>query len=350
MARGSKTTQDPAAAIRAKQFAPVYLVDGEERVLVDEAVELIRSHALEVRARDFNLDVLDGKQATAGRIVEVASMLPAFAPRRVVLVYNVDKLATDQMDPLVAYVEAPSPTTVLVLVASDKLDARIRLYKAVDKHGVTLRFSPPKAAQMPDAIRGRAKALGIAIEEPAVRALADAVGTDVSGASQALEVLELFVGPDGSGRQTRPITVSDVAQVVTVTKEESIFDLVDAIGSRNRTAALALLANLIQVSRSHPLQILALVARQYRHLIKARAALDGGAREADIQGLVGIPPFAVRNLVAQARRHPLPELAAGLGAIAATDRDLKGGRLDGHRAMERLVLRLMGVPPARRPR
>lgn len=324
------TKIDLATELKRSGPRPVYAIDGGERVLVDEAVRAIRDAAVPPRARDFNYQAMVGKEANEQRIIEAAQMLPAFAQQRMVLITQCDKLELG--DPFLAYLERPNPTTVLVLVA-EKFDARTKLYKAFQKAGAALRFDPPSAREMPDAIKTRARAQGLKIDDGAIRSLADAVGTDLTQASQALEVLGLYV--DG-----RAITSKDVAAVVSVTKEESVFELMDAIGGQKLAPVLEGIVNLLEVQREAPLRLLALIARQYRHLLKARAALDAGMSPHDLPGLLGVPPFVVDRIVEQARRQTQETFARDLAAIAWADRELKGGALKDQRTLERLVLTL----------
>ncbi|MCK6551922.1 hypothetical protein L6R52_39175, partial [Myxococcota bacterium] len=75
---------------------------------------------------------------------------------------------------------------------------------------------------------------------------------------------------------------------------------------------------------------------------RARCLLDAGASRNDIQQSVGVPPFALDKVIGQAKRQPAAALVQGLQVISRVDRELKGGALAPARAMERLVLDLMG--------
>ncbi|MCA9551934.1 MAG: DNA polymerase III subunit delta [Myxococcales bacterium] len=336
-AKKKPSAADPREALRHGPPGPVYALDGDERLMVDEAVAALKAAAVPVHAADFNFDAFNAREAKLARIMEAAQTLPAFAQRRMVLVTEAEHIDPEGAQELLSYLESPSPTTVLVLVAGGNFDARTKLYKALEKAGAAVRYARPTLREMPDAVRARADAMGLKVESGAVRALVDALGTDVSGAAQALEVLSLYVGP-GSGR---PITAADVASLITVTREENIFQLVDAIGAKDKAAALAGLHAMLSNEQAHPLQLLALVARHYRNLMKTRAAQAAGVPRDALGKLVGVPPFAVDKLIRQAKGYSGRGLSDALGAITAADRALKGGRLESTRAMERLVLQLM---------
>ncbi len=328
-----KAAADPLRELEAHGPRPVYAVDGEETALVDEFLAALKDAAVPLAARDFNLEMMSGRDATLVRVLDSARTLPAFAERRLVLVSHADKLL-QAPEPLLEYLNEPSPTTVLVLVA-DKFDARGKGYKALQKTGATVRFARPKPREMPALARRRADAKGLDVDPSALRALVDATGPDLSALDRSLELAELHRGPE-----ERPISVEDVAAVVRSAKEESVFDLVDAIGSRDRAAALELLHRLLVVQREPALRLLALIARHLRQLLWVRELTDRGAGS-EVSKVLGLPPFVADKLRGQAHRLSPELLSQGHAAVKAADRQLKGGRLADVRAMEALALKLM---------
>lgn len=343
--RSSGPSGDPLAHLAEDGPRPVYALDGEERVLVDEALAALKDAAVPARARDFNLDVLSAKDASLARALDAAQTLPAFAPLRMVIVKDAERWTDPKkgeedsktdLAPLLRYLESPSPTTVLVLVASVTFDARTKVYKALDKAGATLRFAHPHERDMPRVVAQRAKKLGVTLAPAAIDAVVDAVGADVGAAIAALEKLALFA-------QGRTITRADVDELVSPVKEESVFALSDAVGARDIPRALELVHAMVGGEQAHPLQLLALLARQWRQLATLRSLLDARASSAEVDAAFKLPPFILNKLKDQARKQSLVALTHGLSAIAEADRRMKGlGRLDGHRVMERLVLELAG--------
>lgn len=333
-----KRSIDPREELREKEPRPVYALDGEETALLDEFLRELRDLAVPPGARDFNYEVHQGKDVTLARVLDSASTLPAFAPRRMVVVTQADKLLTPP-EPLLRYLEAPSPTTVLVFVA-EKFDARSKVYKAFQKAGAALRFSRPKPSEMPELVRARARRRGVKIDAGAVRMLIDAVGADLGAVDRSLELLDLYRGPGVD----RPIDVDDVAAVVMSVKEESVFELVDAIGAGQRASALELLYRITVIQREPALRVLALVARHYRLLLWTRELVERRASPGEMASALQLPPFVVDKLRRQAADLSLERLVKAHAAIKARDRQLKGGRLSGARALEGLALELMSAP------
>lgn len=340
-ARGS--APNPYLALKNGEIAPLYVVDGVA-ILASEFVRAVRAAVFPPGSmgEDFNYERFSGKDSktTVGRLLDAAKTLPAFAPRRLVVLTQADSLlpakAEDANEALIAYAQNPSPTTTLVLAADGKFDARTKVYKALKKHGAVARFEEPTERTMPGLVADRAEELGLAIAADAKRALADAVGTDLIAMRSALENLSLYIG------DRKKVERADVDAVVPSVAEEKIFDLVDAIVDGHQARVMAGLDTLLGAQREPALKLLALVARQYRLLVRARAELDAGTSPGALASKLGIPPFVVDRLVRQASAGAPDRFARGLVSIATTDWRLKGGtrQVEDIRVFERLVLAL----------
>lgn len=352
--RTAKATADPFAVLSKDGPQPVYAVDGVT-VLVDEFVRAVKAAVFPPGATgmDFNFEQRTGPETTLSQVLDAAQTLPAFAPRRLVVVSQANVLveprgrserakdeADKATDALLAYLERPSETTTLLLVAQEKWDGRLRPYRALKKAGAAVRFDAPKERDMPKLLQARARASEIHIEPEAARALAQVVGTDLGAGIKHIEQLWLYVGPEAGV----PIRKTDVEAVVSDVREENVFELMDAIASGSGASALRGLHNIFTNTRDKrdatAFRTLGLLARQYRNLLAVRSALDGGARRGDLPGLVGVPPFAADKLADLAGGGAPDRFARALASLAAVDRAFKGGSLDRQRSLERLVLAL----------
>lgn len=345
--RPSRTrSPDPRQQLKQDGPKPVYAVDGVA-VLVNEFVDAVRITVFPPGApgEDFNVDTFTGRETSLLRVLDAANMLPAFAPRRLVLVRRANlllegRISDDESKALLKYLEAPSPTTTLVLIAESKWDGRSKVYKALKKAGALVRFDAPSEREMPKILGARAEALDRSLEPEAIRVLVTHTGADLQKAVEALEYLDLYVGP-GNGR---PIKAADVESVFAAVREESVFELVDAISEDKPDKALRGLYQVLVAKREPALRLLALIARHYRLLLRTRSAQDSG-QDHNLASLLGVPPFVADRLARQAHGGSLDRYARALASISVTDRALKGGALDDHRAVERLVLALQRDVP-----
>ena len=130
-----------------KVVAPLYAVLGEEDLLRDTALALIRDAVLGADGNDFNCDVFYGDEAEGAEIAACASEIAAFAPRRLVIVKAADKLAARQSEMLLPYLKSPNDTTSVVFVAA-KLDGRLKFSQALLQASVVGDCGPLKDSQL----------------------------------------------------------------------------------------------------------------------------------------------------------------------------------------------------------
>jgi len=291
---------------------PVYVLHSEHPILIDRALAAIRDAAVPPAARGFNYDVIEGKPSGA-RIVALAQTLPMMAQRRVVLVRDLAAMPADDAEPLVAYFARPNPSTVIVALAS-KVDKRQKLFAAASKKGWLHVLEAPR--QVAPWLRAEAQARGVRLEPAAVSRLVDAVGDDLSRLAMVVEQLALFAAG-------RAVTADDVDELVADTRERSVFELTDAIGAADRVRAIAAVGSLCD-QRESAVGVVVMLARHIRQLSLLHALRKQGVPRGDWASRVGVPPFVIDKLIAQARSYTPDALARATRQLAEADRALKG--------------------------
>jgi DNA polymerase III subunit delta len=311
---------------------PVIVITGGERFFIDRALAALRKAVLSGGVSGFNEDVFEGKGCSAARIVDAARTLPMLATHRLVLVRDADALAAAELDRFCDYLDQPSPSSCVVLLA-DKLDGRTRFAKRASKLGLLVDAAPLKPGDMRGFLQSEVRRRGARIAPDAASALLDALGNDLPGIDDALERLTLYVGPGAS------IELGDVSACVTRVRVESIWSLVDAVGLRDRRGALRAAASLL-ADREPPLRILAMIARQLRMVARMQTALASGAQPPEAARQAGAPPFKARELASAARRFEPRLLARAFAVLAETDVALKGSKRTGDAVLAGALLEL----------
>ncbi len=339
MARAASA--DPLAPLREGEPGPLYFLHGKERYLLDRAVDLLRARVLDPRTRDFNYELFYGKEAGASKIAQAARTLPMMARRRLILVRDADEMKADELAGLMSYVSDPAPETCLVFVA-EKADQRLKFFSAFKKHGVLVKLDPLYERQLPDFVRGEAQARGVTLAPDAVTMVVDEIGAELGQLADAVERLALYVtGRDAaSGDSARKqIVAEDVDQVVATTRQRSVFELANAVGSGDRARALAMLSSMLG-ARESGVRIVAMLARHLRQLWITSELLLKTRDKFEIAGALGIPPFFADDIIRQARSIDGARAKRMHAALFAADKNLKSSRLDDARILEALILEL----------
>ncbi len=314
---------------------PVVLLVGEGQALRDAAVAEIRERVLDGASADFNEDRFDfASGATIGDVLSALRVLPVLSAARLVRVRGLeDRRAAKFLEQVLPeYLDDPLPSTCLLLETL-RVDRRARWVKAVEAKGELRRCTPPsRPAELRSWIEGRFGERGKGAARGTAAALLDQLGPDADRLSQEIDKLVLYVGARGQ------VTPEDVETAAGTGRPHAIFDLTDAIGSRQPARALRVLHQM-QTQGEAPLALLAGLANHVRRMIRA---LDCDPLDPQtVQRSLGVHPYAAQKLVEQVRRFDRRRLRFLLEAVARADRALKGAvPLRPSLAMERLVLAL----------
>jgi DNA polymerase-3 subunit delta len=253
--------QLPAALARG--VAPMYLVSGDEPLLVGEAADAIRAAAKAAGYADRTVFHID-KTFDWDEFRQATQSLSLFAERRLFEL----RLPSGKPDkgalPLTELAERPAPDVVCLVVAGklDKKAADAPWVRAVEKHGVWVPTWPVQAAALPGWLRARAKLLQVEIEPKAAQLIVDRVEGNLLAANQELQKLALLT-------QGEPISAELVLQSVGDSARYDVFQLAEAAAAGDAARALRVLLGL-KSEGAEPTLILWALVRELRGLWQAR--------------------------------------------------------------------------------
>ena len=264
------------------------------------------------------------------------------------------------------------PAGAVLILTAEVVDQRRALFKRIAEAGAVVdcgvRTGKAGETQMkPEVARARiAEAVhraGKRIDDGAATCIVDRTGFSVRMLESELEKILLYVGSRAE------VHLADVLAVLSTSREAGIFDLTNAVESRDVAGALRALRALAGQREAAP-AILGMIAATLRSLIVARCALDGrlegqfdsrmayggfqsrvvprltadgGPDDGSAARLRAMHPFRAFNLLKAAHRFTLAELLRGLEAIHQADLALKTtGQAEGV-ILETLALTLCGT-------
>jgi DNA polymerase-3 subunit delta len=190
------TAREILQDLKKKIFRPVYFLYGEEPFYIDELTAYIERNALDEADRDFNQQVLYGRDVSAQDVVDVSRRFPMMSNYQVIIVKEAQQI--DNWDALETYFKKPSPTTILVINHKyKKLDKRKSLYKAINKNKEVVVFESAKLYddKIPGWINQRVQEMNFLISPQSALLLADHLGNDLSRINNELSKLPLTYSP-----------------------------------------------------------------------------------------------------------------------------------------------------------
>lgn len=338
---------DAAAArilneLKAKKFAPVYVLQGEETYYIDLISDYIEAHALRESERSFNQFVIYGREAPASVILGHARRFPMMAERQVVIIKEAQDIPDLQKEAgakmMLDYLAKPAPTTVLVLCHKHKaLDKRRELGKKVDQLAVSAVFKKPYDSQLPDFILEYLNDRGVEIEEPAIRVLQEYVGNDLQRLANEMD--KVLTGLTHGGI----ITADRVMSQVGISREYNVFELQRALITKDGLLAARIVAYFEGNTKKNP--VIPAVAFLYYFFSKLLMASSAAEKsENGLVSLLKISSFAVKDYINALRLYPTGKIIENISLIKEADLKLKGvnsGTDDEGQILKELVFRLM---------
>lgn len=329
MASKPMTPGELKKALKSRQFPPLLLMYGEERFLEETLAHLLKL-VVPSEGRDFNYNLFHGKTARGAEVYDVARTFPVFATLRLVVVRDVQFLAAAELDKLLPYLQDPVAETVLVLTA-DKIDGRRKFYQQFKKRGVLVEFKKYYDNQIPAFVRDRAGQNGITFAEPAMALFCRRLGSNLQEIAGELDKLTTYLG------ERTVVDVADVEMIVSDTRIDSVFELTEAIGRQDSSKALSLLNRLL-ADGTAPLVVLAMMARHFRQMWKARYLMDQRLGKKEVARGIGINPYFLDGLLQQVRDFPAARYQGIFEQMLEVDLALKSSGAHPSALLEQMVL------------
>jgi DNA polymerase-3 subunit delta len=253
----------------ARGLAPVYLVFGDEPLLVAEAADAIRTRASE---REYGERVVF--MADAGfewGLLSAEAFNPSLFSARRLLELRLQAPPGDPGAQLLTRYAAKPPADCLLLVTAGKLDGqaqRTGWFQALDRAGVVVPIRPVGAADLPAWIRRRLQDKGFRPTHEAVSLLAERVEGNLLAASQEVEKLCLLQRPGDLDGEAVRAAAGDSARF-------TVYDLADAALDRDGARVVRILRRVRAEGTEPPLVLWALM-RELRTLLQVSHDRENG--------------------------------------------------------------------------
>jgi DNA polymerase-3 subunit delta len=313
---------------------PLYLLLGTESYLRGTAADTIANAALsETLLREFNESSFSLLTDAVQSAIAAAEQLPMMSTRRVVKIRDFAKLRDADEQILIAYLNNPAPSTVMIFMADD-LDKRKAASKVLLDSCTVVDFSPLKDAEAKAWCRTRGKELKTTVDDQVLSEIVRLVGTDVQTLSTELDKLA------SAAIDSCKITLELVDDLIGRSRELSNFELADHLLANNRKRALETLYRLLD-DGAEPVMLVGLIASNYHRLALGKYLFARGGRD-EVFRNIPLPPFKRDSYLATLQRSDATKISRGIQLIAAADLAIKTSQGTPRLQLEMLVCELAG--------
>lgn len=307
---------------RAKP-APLVLVSGPQEVFGARAIDRIR-HAVADGGPAVEATRLDAAAYTPGALM-VAASPSLFDDASLVVCESCEQMNDAFLADALAYAEAPMDDVVIVLRHGGGVRGK-KLLDTLRKAGVPEYTCPAvtRDADVVDFVAGEFERGKRPIQASVVRAIVDAVGSDV--AELAAAASQLMSDVDGS------ISLEHVQRYYGTRVNATGFAVADAAVVGDVAGALTKARHALE-SGIDPVPLNAALASRIRTLVKVGAARGRGIDDKALD----MAPWQVDRARKDLRHWNAQSLALAIEVVAQADADIKGASRSPGFALERAV-------------
>jgi DNA polymerase III subunit delta len=352
--------------LESHKLRPAYVFVGDEAFFRKRFRDAIIEHLVPRDCRDFSLFEFDLGENDLVEVLDRARTPSLMAPFQVFFVRGVKNLFgrgsnEEKLAAIEGYCRNPNPDALLVFVADHiSIPADVRRMEMQDKEryqriretmGSYCGIVELARVEEGEAVRWISEFLAsraVKIDADGARELVDALGGDMMMISNELEKLMLYVGARNR------ITLGDVETMVLAAKQRSLYQLTDAISSKDRVRALEVLDAMLSSGEGEEAAIghIYMLAKTFRQMlvILERNVRDQRMLWAALWQGFRVPPFAADDIIKQARRYKSRrDLTRAIRLVAKADLALRSNPVSKRMVLERLIMDLTAEPGLEAP-
>lgn len=315
--------------IKSGKLNHIYLIYGEESFLRKQYKERLKK-ALAPDDDTMNYSYFEGKDISAGEIIDLAETMPFLSDKRAIIIEN-SPFFRSEGEKIAEYLNAVPETTYLVFV-EETVDKRSKLYKSITKNGCVVEAGGLSEDKIITWILGILKKDNKKITQNTMHYLLGKIGTDMENIRSEVEKLICYC------YDREVITNEDIDAVCTTQINNQIFEMLDAMANKRQKTALQLYYNLLAL-KEPPMRILFLIGRQFNLLLQARMLKQKGYGDKTIAEKIGVPPFAATKYLNQAGKFKIADLRRAVAECVEADEAVKSGNRNDRLSVELLIIK-----------
>lgn len=327
--------------LKKGQLSPIYLLYGTEAFFIQDIKKLLTEAILPGVDID-NLSSYDLDEVPIQEVIADAETYPLFGDKKLIIASNPSFLKAKpskvpfehDFDKLQKYVENPVDYSTIVFVAEyEKIDERKKVTKAIKKNATVVLCDPIKEQELSKWIKSLAADYHITIEPEAFDIIEGELEANLYLLQNEMKKFALYVGEGGK------VSKDDAEMLISHTLNNSSLRLVDAVIAKDIRKAIAIYRDLLKM-REEPIAMVALLAYQFRTLLRVKLLKQKGYSQAQMQKQLGIHPFVVKLAFSRESKFTVEQLSLFIDKLTDTDANMKQGKMEKELAFDLLLYEL----------
>lgn len=293
---------------------------GEDSFRAKQKIEaIITKFKDKVDMAGQNVQKLDGEIISADDFFQAVSVMGFLADKKLIIIKNLfsNKKLKNWQDSLIDFLKKQANTTeenYIIFWETSKPDRRGKLFKFLAKLDFAEEFNKLTGLKLNSWIKNQVTQQNRTIADQALTKLISYVGNDLWQLHNEIGKL--------SNNTKDEITEEQVKDLVQAKVDESIFNLIDAIGNKNKSLALQLIEDKLNSGVNHQ-YILTMITRQFRLLIKTKLLASQIKHSSALSQTLKIHPLVAEKTLSQSKLYTLEQLKSIYRKLLILDEKFK---------------------------
>ena len=353
--------------LKSGDIAPFVLLYGKEQFLVDWAVRALRDKYVNKATEVMDYQTID-PDADSGTLIAAVQTLPMMSERRVVAARDLPVLSSskakgftsDDVDKLVELISTSKSTPAaqqpslfggmgdqdenssgggtLCVLASEDIDGRGKLVKALKKYGSVYEFDSLSTEELEAFAAKRFHAAGLKIGRQEMSFLIRETGYGNRESEYRLfnfdnDIKKIIACSDG-----QYVTHEAIEETVIGDSDTFIFDLLDGISGNDKSRAFEILGSRLAKDQYEAMSVTGAICSQIEIMYQARElSMRRNMNTRDIASYMGQNEFRVRKALSYASRYSLDKLRSMLESIYDVNKNIVSGLMEPRLALEMFI-------------
>ena len=267
-------------------------------------------------------------------IVEDASTVGLFSTNKIIILddcyfFSANK-SIDNIEILENYIKNYNPDNYCIFISyTDKIDTRKKIYKLLKENAKIIERLKIDDEYIISYIKEELLKEKYKLED--INYFINRVGKNLYTIKNELNKLMMYKLED------KYISNNDIDKITQKSIEEEIFALTDAIIAKNTKLSMSLLDEFLKKDYEE-IQIIMLLASQFRFLFQVKRLLNKGKGEDEIAKILEVNPYRVKFTTKKLYTYTENMLLNYIQRLAKIDHDIKLGLINKRLALELFII------------
>jgi len=309
----------------------IYFLYGEDNFRSHKKLTEIKSKFADNSLGTTNISIFEAETTDFEKIDQAIQAMPFLSSKKLVIIKNaISSKNSELQSKLSQYLDKVPRTTILIFFEKGIIDKRSGLFKKLIKIAKSKEFIKLEIPQVKNWIRKTVEGQGGKIDQEAVDKLIVACGQDLWRLDNEIEKLISY---------DKNIKPKNIDKLVHAQINPNIFDLVDAVGSKNLKKCTKTLKDLIDAG-TNEIYIHSMIVYQLRNLITVKSLQNKGLSQLEIIKKTRLHPFVVRKTIIQVANFDLAALKKIYRRLLDADFSIKTGKTEPRLSLDLLLIGL----------